>query len=102
MTNTEKYYDTHKNFRASMRKLQADRQSALDKVEKFKGSQGYTNEVERIETDFKAKAEQVALDARNAFNDALTSMQKNADKELPIKPPSMEQESLLLALQMRE
>lgn len=102
MTNTQKYYETHKNFRASMRQLQADRQSALDKVSRFKGSSGYTQEVEQIEKTFKDKAERVAVDARNSFNDVLTSMQENAEKELPIEPPTMEQESLLRALQMRE
>lgn len=97
MTNTQRYYGIMVNHRKFLKQLTDDYEEALQKLEPYRGSEGYSKALEELE---KTKREELTK-ARAAANDelkkTLDAMEATWNNR-PLTPPSSDQVNLLSLL----
>lgn len=101
MKNTELFYRQAKTFQdkraAIMDRYGKDKQA----LERYKGSQGYAEELEQIETKHKAELKALVNECRPGMQTVLKSMLENiGSRTMPA--PTTEQVNLLNVLKMKE
>ena len=101
MNRTKVYYDTVVSFRENLRKISKDYNAGLSRIEKYKGSPAYDEELKVIEKKRKADIEQAQQQARQAFAGVLSGMREAATSR-PMIAPTPEILSLLQVLKMRK
>lgn len=100
MNRTKVYYDTVVSFRENLRKISKDYNAGLSRIEKYKGSPAYDEELKAIEKKRKADIEQAQQQARQAFTGVLSGMREAATSR-PMTAPTQEILSVLQVLKMR-
>ena len=98
---TQLYFDELKRFREEMRRIQADEKTELDRLERFKGSVGYRQDVAKVKANRKARVEALQASSREKFSLIIKGM-RDAVRNRKIAAPTGEQEAILRLLSMRE
>ena len=100
MSRTKAYYDTVVSFRESLRRIDKDHKAGLSRIEKYKGSAAYTEELSKLETKRKDAIKQAQGTASQAFSKVLSEMREAATSR-PMTAPTPEILSVLQVLKMR-
>ncbi len=100
MTNTQKYYETLKEWRAGMRQLEAVYQEKLKEWEPYKGSEGYKQAIAELDKVRADGVEQARKEYGGRFKEILSSMGQ-AYSGKPMKAPTQDQINLLQVLKLR-
>lgn len=88
-------------FIEDMAEISATYDRACKRLEAFKGSTGYTMEMQKAQTDRDAAVQRMRETYLKQFRDAAQKMREAIDRR-PLTPPTPEQAALLSVLQMRE
>lgn len=100
---TESYFYTVKKFRTKLNDLADEHDTAAKALERFKGSNGYSAEREKVERTWK---DGVSAAQKEAWKDlsAICGRMREAveSKAETLEPPTTEQLNLLTALKMRK
>lgn len=101
MKNSEKYFYGVAGFIEDMAEIAATYDRAVKRLEAFKGSTGYTMEVQKAQNERDAAVQRMRETYLKQFRDATAQMREAIDRR-PLTPPTPEQAALLSVLQMRE
>lgn len=101
MARTRDYFQTAMSFRESLKAINADHKKKLDRLEAYKGSRGYNDDVAKAEKERKEKIAALQSEYRTKFDSILRGMRETALSR-PMAAPSQEQLNLLSALRMRK
>lgn len=101
MKNTEKYFYGVAGFIEDVAEISATYDRAVKRLEPFKGSTGYTMEMQKAQTDRDAAVQRMRETYLKQFRDTVAKMRESIDRR-PLVPPTPEQTALLSVLQMRE
>lgn len=101
MKNTEKYFYGVAGLIEDMAEISATYDRACKRLEAFKGSSGYDQEVRRAQADRDAAVQRLREAYLKQFSDTVAKMRESIDHR-PLVPPTPEQAALLSVLQMRE
>lgn len=101
MKNTEKYFHSVSGFIEDMAEIAATYDRAVKRLEAFKGSTGYTMEIQKAQNERDAAVQRMRETYLKQFRDATAQMREVIDRR-PLTPPTPEQAALLSVLQMRE
>lgn len=101
MKNTEKYFYGVAGFIEDMQEISAAYDRACKRLEAFKGSTGYTVEMQKAQADRDAAVQKMRETYLKQFRDVVAKMREAIDRS-PLTPPTPEQAALLSILQMRE
>lgn len=101
MKNTEKYFYGVAGFIEDMAEIAATHDRAVKRLEAFKGSTGYTMEIQKAQNERDAAVQRMRETYLKQFRDA-TAQMREAINRRPLVPPTPEQAALLSVLQMRE
>ncbi len=101
MKNSEQYFRTVSAFIEGAEEISAEYDGTVRRMEAFKGSEGYTREIQAAEQ--KRDSDIMALQANcmEQFRGTAAAM-RDAVKRRPLVPPTLEQAALLTVLQMRQ
>ncbi|MBE6756668.1 MAG: hypothetical protein E7555_09450 [Ruminococcaceae bacterium] len=97
---TRQYFETTTSYRAKLRKIWEDYDKTLQRLEPYKGSNGYNEDVQEAENKRKKDISSLQVEYCNKFNEILQGMRKSATNQ-PIIPPTTEQLTILQTLKMR-
>ena len=100
MSRTKAYYDAVVSFRESLRRIDKDYRAGLSRIEKYKGSAAYTEELSKLEAKRKDAIKQAQKSAAQAFSKVLSEMREAATSR-PMTAPTPEILSVLQVLKMR-
>ncbi len=100
MSRTKTYYDAVASFRESLRRIDKDHKDGLSRIEKYKGSAAYTEELEKLETKRRNAIKQAQGTASAEFSKVLSEMREAATSR-PMIAPTPEVLSILQVLKMR-
>lgn len=100
MSRTKAYYDAVVSFRESLRRIDKDNRAGLSRIEKYKGSAAYTEELSKLEAKRKDAIKQAQKSAAQAFSKVLSEMREAATTR-PMTAPTPEILSILQVLKMR-
>ena len=100
MSRTKAYYDAVASFRESLRRIDKEHREGLSRIEKYKGSAAYTEELSKLEAKRKDAVKQAQGTASQAFSKVLTEMREAATSR-PMTAPTPEVLSILQVLKMR-
>ena len=96
-----RFFDTYYHYRTGLKKLQADAEAELARLEKYKGSDGYREEVEKV-TKRKSKAiKALQNECSPRFNEVIKAMRDGVSR-LATEPPTEEEIRTLTLLKMRK
>lgn len=101
MKNTEKYFYGVSGFIEDMAEIAATYDRAVKRLEAFKGSAGYTMEIQKAQNERDVAVQRMRETYLKQFRDATAQMREAIDHR-PLTPPTPEQAALLSVLQMRE
>lgn len=100
MSRTKDYFDAVASFRESLRRIDKEHREGLSRIEKYKGSAAYTEELEKLEAKRKDAVKQAQGKASDAFAKVLSEMREAAASR-PMTAPTPEVLSVLQVLKMR-
>ena len=100
MSRTKSYYEAVASFRESLRRIETEHRAGLSRIEKYKGSAAYTEELSMLETKRKDAIKQAQETASRTFSKVLTEMREAATSR-PMTAPTPEILSVLQVLKMR-
>ena len=100
MSRTKSYYEAVASFRESLRRIETEHRAGLSRIEKYKGSAAYTEELSKLETKRKDAIKQAQETASQTFSKVLTEMREAATSR-PMTAPTPEILSVLQVLKMR-
>ena len=98
---TEHYYNAVTEYRAALRAIWAKYDTAMQRIEAYKGSKGYDKDAAAIEKERKEATAALQSEYRDRFNNILEGMRQSATTR-PMVAPTQEQLALLQALKMRD
>lgn len=101
MKNSEQYFKTVTGFIEGAKEVSAEYNKIVQRMESFKGSEGYDREIQAAE----AKRDNAVSALRDSFRKSIqetTGLMREAAKNRPLVPPTPEQAALLNVLQMRK
>lgn len=101
MKNTEKYFYGVSGFIEDMAEIAATYDRAVKRLAAFKGSTGYTMEIQKAQNERDAAVQRMRETYLKQFRDTTAQMREAIDHR-PLVPPTPEQAALLSVLQMRE
>lgn len=101
MKNTEKYFHSVSGFIEDMAEIAATYDRAVKRLEPFKGSAGYGQEVRKAQTERDSAVQRMREIYLKQLRGAVGKMRDAIDHR-PLTPPTPEQAALLSVLQMRE
>lgn len=101
MKNTEKYFYGVAGFIEDMQEVSATYDRAVQRLEPFKGSSGYTVELKKAQAERDAAVQDMRKRYLAQFRDTAAQMREAIDHR-PLTPPTPEQAALLSILQVRE
>lgn len=101
MKNTEKCFFNTAGLIEDMAEIAATYDRAVKRMEPFKGSAGYTAEMQRARDELDSSVQRLREDYLWRFRDTVAEMRKSIDHR-PLVSPTPEQAALLSILQMRE
>ena len=100
MSRTKDYFDTIASFRKSLRKIEKEYKEELSRIEKYKGSSAYDEELRKLDKTRKNEIKTTQENASQALSKVLCEMREAATSR-PMTAPTPEVLSLLQALKMR-
>lgn len=100
LTYSQRYCDYVRRYRQDMKEAAAECDKQLKAIEKYKGSEAYTKEKQKIETAYTAKTKELKQNYGACISCVFVAMRKNANGK-PLDTPTPEQLNLLTALKMR-
>lgn len=98
---TDTYYARMKNYQSTRAELTEEHEKALQGIEPFKGSKGYTDKKRELDDDFSEKLTSLQDEYRQALNTIMDGMETNLKKR-GIKPPTNDMLNLITMLKMKE
>lgn len=101
MTNMEWYYKTVRKYREGLDEINQRYDAQLEAKEGYRGSVGYTADVEKIEKERTAEIAALRSECSKAFDACLASMQEHAQAR-PAVAPTDEQMRLVQLLKLKE
>ena len=101
MTRTELYFEYIKSYRKSLRDVWAQYDKAVEKLERYRGSDGFEEEIAEAASLRDSQIALLQTEYQDKFESVVQAMRKAAI-ERPMAAPSSEQLALLQVLQMRE
>lgn len=101
MKNTEKYFHGVAGFIEDMQEISATYDRTVQRMEPFKGSSGYDQEVRKAQAERDAAVQKMRETYLKEFRNTVQRMREAIDHR-PLIPPTPEQMALLSLLQMRE
>lgn len=101
MAHTMNFFDAYTGYRNKLKGICADAEAALAKLEKYRGSEGYTEEAEKITKQKADAVKALQNEYRPRFMSAINSMNLAAAK-ITAEPPTEEEIRTLTLLKMRE
>ena len=99
--NTEVFYTKAKEFQDKRSRIVADYEADLKRIEAYKGSEGYTKDLEKITEKRDSALEALRGEYRPGFNVIIDGMTEAIGKRT-VSAPTNEQINLLNALRMRK
>lgn len=100
MKRTEMYFRAVSAFRAALRKAESEYNAGLARIEKYKGSRAYDEELRKVETVRRDSVKAAQEKAAQEFSSVVSEMREAAIAR-PMTAPTPEQLALLQALKMR-
>lgn len=100
MSNSLKYHDAWKSYRAAVRAARDRYERELARLEPYKDSKRGAEQMEEARATFEGELEAARASARPAFSAALKAMREHVGKP-SMTPPSAEQLATLQALELR-
>ena len=101
MAYTMEFFDTYTDYRKKLKDICADTATALVRLEKYKGSNGYAQEVEKVTKKKEDAVKALQNEYRPRFMSTINSMNLAARK-IKAEPPTEEEIRILTLLKMRE
>lgn len=101
MTRTEHYFELVKNYRGELRNIWAEYDNTVQKLGRYKGSEGYTEEVTKAAKKRDSAIADLQTEYRTRFACVVAGMKESA-LNLSMIAPTQEQLAILSALKMRE
>lgn len=101
MTNTTRYFDSIKQFRDNLRKINAHYQPEYEHLEKFKDSEYYASSKKIIDDRRQQEVDALRLEATRRIATVVDDMERTY-MERPTSAPTQEQLAILQALKMRD
>jgi len=101
MKNSEKYYNDVAGFIEDMAEINSKYARAIERLEPFKGSEGYNQEMQAAQTQRENDVRQMRETYLKQFRETAQKM-REAVNHRPLVPPTPEQAALLSVLQMRQ
>ena len=98
---TKFFYERATHYRQALRDIWAEFDTAAARLEQYRGSKGYEEQIEAAEKDRDERVKALQAETRADFNVILAGMRQSATSQ-EMNPPTAEQLALLQALQMRE
>lgn len=101
MNKTSLYFEYIRGYRASLREVWAEFDKQIEKLERYRGSDGYEQEASEAVSLRDSKIALLQEEFREKFGSVINSM-RQATIDRPMTAPTSEQLALLQVLQMRE
>lgn len=101
MSNTSELFEAVKGYRMGLRAAQAAKESTLEKLQKYKGSEGYEADVAEAEKAHTEKVTELQNRYRPIVREAIGKMYESSEK-ITAEPPTEEEIRTLTLLKMRE
>ena len=101
MTRTEHYFELVKNYRGELRHIWAEYDNTVQRLGRYKGSEGYTEEVARAAAKRDSAIADLQKEYKTRFACVVSGMKESA-LNLSMIAPTQEQLAILSALKMRE
>ena len=98
---TNDYYKNAQGYREKLRTIWAKYEGDISRLERFKGSAGYAEDVKKAENERKTAIAALQTETAKKFDECLKAMRDHARNQ-KMTPPTAEQLALLQALKMRE
>ena len=98
---TKHYYDLVKDYRAKLRGIWSDYEKTVARIERYKGSVGYNEEMKKAEKVRDSAIADLQGEYLTRFGNVVTGM-KEAALNMAMVPPTPEQLAILTALKMRD
>lgn len=100
MSNANTYFETVQKWRSGLRSINVTYDERRGKLERFKGSSGYEQDLKKLEAERVAEINALRAEVSTSFRDALANMRLKAGTSKPFTAPSQEQIAILQVLKM--
>ena len=101
MTTTELFFKKAERYQNERAKLTEEHEKKLKSIERYKGSQGYTDEFEKAKEEYKKALKKLQNEYQSSFDLVLDTMSdKIATRK--VEAPTSEQINILNALKLSE
>ena len=101
MTNTERYFNSIRNFRKNLREVNARYKPEYERLERFKDSGSYAESKKLVDDRRNAEVEALRREYSDRLKSAVDAMEKT-DMNKPASALTQEQLAVLQALKLRE
>lgn len=101
LTRTERFFRKAKQFQDERAKLTDEFEKKIQGLHKYKGSAGYTKDVEKAENEYKKTLEELKINYQDDFYSILKGMTEAVNVRT-IEAPTQEMLNLLSALKMQK
>jgi len=101
MKNSEKYFNGVTGFIEDMAEINSKYEKAVKRLEPFKGSEGYNQEMQAVQAQRESDVRQMREIYLKQFRETAEKMREAVNCR-PLVPPTPEQAALLNVLQMRQ
>jgi hypothetical protein len=98
---TRHYFEAVKGYRSGLRAIWEKYDAEMQRLEPYKGSDGYDKDVEALENARKSSVAALQMEYGKRFDSILNGMRESATSR-PMTAPTPEEIALLQALKMRE
>lgn len=100
MSNTGNYFSTVQKWRAGLRSINSVYDNRRQKLDRFKGSSGYSSDLKDLEAERVSEIAALRAEVSTSFQGALASMRLKVGTTKPFLAPTQEQLAILQALKM--